>query len=134
MHLKDEEKFGFWVTGGLHVLLVILALLIYVGNNSPRRAAFLEVTLGNFSQGKPAQYAKKKEQKVATRPNPSKKQPEKPEQKKIEKEPKKPSPEKKVSKAVKLPDQKQDVKKPPIKTPETDKINPEKSQRKNRRK
>ena len=130
MQLKDEEKFGFWVTGGVHVLLVILALLIYVGNSSPRRSAFLEVTLGNFSEGKPAQYAKKKAPKVATHPNPSKQQPEKPEQKKIDKQPKKPSQDKKVSKAVKLPEQKQQVKKPPIKTPQTDKINPEKSEEK----
>ncbi len=130
MQINDENKFGFWVTGGVHVLLLILALFVYVGSTSPRRAAFLEVTLGNFSEGKPAQYAKKKEPKVATRPSPSKRQPKKPVKKEVEKTPKEPASEKKASKVVKLPEQKEEVEKPVVKTPKTDKVNPEKSQEK----
>jgi TonB family protein len=132
--ISDEQRFGVWVTSGVHIILLVVAIFIYVGKEPPPRAAFMTVTLGNYSEGKPAQHAKKKQPKVATRPNPSKAKPDKP---KVE-EHKKPKTEqkekKKVTKQVNLPEQKQDVKSKPVKTPKTQKTNPKKSQDKPQKK
>lgn len=126
--ISDEQKFGFWITGGVHVILLVMAYFIYVGNYEPPRSAFVEVQLGNFSEGKPAEYAPKKKPKVATRPNPSKVQPEKPAPKKPKETKTQQKSSTKAEKAVNLPKQKEEVKEKPIKTPKTNKINPKKQQ------
>lgn len=127
--MSKEERFGFWVSGGVHVIFAVLAFFIYIGNQQAVRPAFVAVELGNFSQGKPTQYAPKKNPKVATRPHPSKVKPPKPKPVKTVKKEKTPQKkQKKIAKSTNLPDQKQPVKAPVVKTPKTTKINPQKNQ------
>lgn len=127
--MSKEERFGFWVSGGIHIAFAIIALFIYVGKPQTVRPAFVAVDLGNFSQGKPTQYAPKKQPKVATRPHPSKVQPPKPQpEKPVKKEETPQKKQEKVAKSANLPDQKQQVKAEPLKTPKTSKINPQKNE------
>jgi len=54
-HREDAEgqRFALWVTGGVHVLLLIVALFISFDNQFGLRPSFIEVTLGEFEAGSP---------------------------------------------------------------------------------
>lgn len=132
--MTDEKKFGIWITSGIHIVLFIIAFFIYVGSQTQPRAAFMSVTLGNFSPGKQAQYAPKKAKKVITRPHPSKVKTKKPKQQEHKKPKVQQKKKQKVSKTVNLPKQKKKVKAKPVKTPNTKKINPKKTQNKPQKK
>ncbi|TNE71812.1 TonB family protein [bacterium] len=125
---SKEERFGLQVTFGFHVLLFLFLLFVKLDTPEDQRTAFIEVDLGAFQMGSPAEYAPKKNQQVESRkvtsPNQSNERPKenKPEtqqntQKSVDK-----------TKPVDAPDQTEPVVSDEVvKTPETEKITPETS-------
>lgn len=77
-HIDEEDRFGFAVTGGIHLVLLIIALLYQIHMNVDHRPAYIDVTLGEFRTGTVAEYAEVRPEEVATRPNPPETQPEDP--------------------------------------------------------
>lgn len=121
----DEERFGITITGILHLILIIIALLYTVHFNTLNRSAFMEITLGEFRSGTIAQRAETQRQQVATRPNPAPVQPVEPDPtitRPVE-TPQRPVEE--TTKPVNLPDEvEQIVSDEIVQTPETDLIDP----------
>lgn len=121
----DEERFGITITGILHLILIIIALLYTVHFNTLNRSAFMEITLGEFRSGTIAQRAETQREQVATRPNPSPVQPVEPDPtitRPVE-TPQRPVEE--TTKPVNLPDEvEQIVSDEIVETPETDLIDP----------
>lgn len=121
---QDEDKFGIAVTAAVHVALIVFFLIYTFSTAHSLRPSFINVQFGTFKAGTMTEFAEEKKQQVATNPNPSEIQPEQP-------KPEKPDPvEKKVSstdettKPVDAPDQKKETKDQELKTPDTDKVNP----------
>ncbi|MDZ7721028.1 MAG: TonB family protein [Balneolaceae bacterium] len=124
-HIDEEDRFGIAITGAIHIVLLIIALLYTIEPNM-NRAAFMEVTLGEFRSGTLAQQSEVQNEQVATRPNPSEVEPEEvdPEITQPVETPQNPVEE--TTKPVDLPDQEEDVPDDEtVQTPETDVINPE---------
>lgn len=121
-----EERFGIAFTSIVNVVIIILTLLIYPGNAMEDRAAFMEITLGEFSDGTMAQFNPQQNQEVATRRTPAREvtpQPEeqpdpveRPEQQQQE-----------VAKEVELPEQIEDIRDEIISTPDTEVVDPTKT-------
>lgn len=125
---QDEQQFAVRVTGGLHLLLLILAFLYQIHFMIDARPSYIEVTLGEFQSGMQAEFAEQQPEEVATRPNPSETEPE-------EVEPDVPEPEEvpepvseDPARQVDLADEVEPIEADPIETPDTDQINPEASQ------
>ena len=74
-HIDSEDRFGWAITGGLHLFLLIFAIIYQINFNVENRPAYMEVTLGEFRSGTIAQQAEQQEEEVATRPNPAEEQP-----------------------------------------------------------
>jgi TonB family protein len=124
-HTDEEDRFGLAITAAIHLVLLIIALLYTIDSNM-NRAAFMEVTLGEFRSGTLAQQSEIQNQQVATRPNPSEVEPEEvdPEITQPVETPQNPVEE--TSKPVDLPDQEEEIPEgETVQTPETDIINPE---------
>lgn len=126
--LHEEDRFALIVTGGLHVVLVIIFLLYTFTIQTKARPSFINVQFGELQSGSPAEYAEQKNEEVATQPDPSEVEPENP-------DPEQPEPVKEqqettdeMAKQVDLSDQKEQVQEEAIKTPETDKVDPEKKE------
>jgi len=132
--LHKEDRFGLMITGGVHLVLLILFLLYTFNINNNIRPSFIEVQFGEFKTGTPTQFAEEKAQKVATRPKPSEEKPEKTKPEKPKPVEEKKSTTQKTTKPVDAPDQKEDVKEKEIKTPETDKVEPKKETSKKQKK
>lgn len=124
--LHNEDRFALAVSGGIHLVLFVVFLLYTFSINTNVRPSFIEVQFGEFKSGTPAQYAKEKADKVATRPNPSETKPENPEPKKPDPVEEKQSTTEETTKPVDVPDQKKEVKEKEVKTPKTDKVDPQK--------
>src|SRR5690625_599480 len=75
---ENEDRYGLTVTGVLHLILLIIAIFYTFDLNLQNRAAFMEITLGEFRSGTLAQQAPVQQEQVATRPNPSEIPPEDP--------------------------------------------------------
>src|SRR5690625_6918622 len=75
---ENEDRYGLTVTGVLHLILLIIAIFYTFDLNLQNRAAFMEITLGEFRSGTLAQQAPVQQEQVATRPNPSEIPPENP--------------------------------------------------------
>lgn len=125
---QDERQFAARVTGGLHLLLLIIALLYQVHYLVDARPSYINVTLGEFQSGMEAEFAEQQPEEVATRPNPSETEPE-------EVEPDVPEPEETPepvtedpARQVDLADEVEPIEEDPIETPDTDQIDPEASQ------
>lgn len=125
---QDEQQFAARVTGGLHLLILIIALLYQIHFMVDARPSYIEVTLGEFQSGMQAEFAEQQPEEVATRPNPSETEPE-------EVEPDVPEPEEvpepvteDPARQVDLADEVEPIEADPIETPDTDQINPEASQ------
>jgi outer membrane biosynthesis protein TonB len=123
--VKDENRFGAMVTGLLHLLLLIIALLYHIHMDVDTRPAYIEVTLGEFQTGTVAEYAEQQPEEVATRPDPAEVEPEEP-------DPEVPEPEEvpeqvteETAKPVDLTEQVEEIDAEVIETPDTDQINPE---------
>lgn len=122
----DEDRFGITITAAIHLVLLIIALLYTVDFKTLDRAAFMEVTLGEFRSGTVAERAEVQREQVATRPNPSEVRPEIPDPEitqPVE------TPQQQVEEVVKpvdLPDQTEEIiDDEVVETPDTDIINPE---------
>lgn len=119
----EEERFGIVFTSIVNTLIIILTLLIYSGGDPEERVAFIEVTLGEFSDGTTAQFNEVRNAEVATRRNPAREVtpvPE-PERQPIE-EPTRQQQE--PAKEVELPEQVEIVNEEIVSTPITEVIDP----------
>jgi hypothetical protein len=56
-HVDKENQFGLGVTAAIHIVILIIAILYTVDFNLQNRAAFMEVTLGEFRSGTVAERA-----------------------------------------------------------------------------
>lgn len=131
-YLKDEKRFGAVVTGGMHLLLLLLAILYQIHFTVDTRPSYIEVSLGEYRTGSQAEFAEEQVEEVATRPDPAETQPEEP-------EPDVPEPEEipepvtdDPARQVDLADQQEEVEAEELETPDTDQINPEASQQQQR--
>lgn len=127
-YLKDENSFGAAVTGILHLVLLIIALLYQIHMNADTRPAYIEVTLGEYQTGTVAEYAEEQPEEVATRPDPAEVEPDEP-------DPEVPEPEEtpeqqteETAKPVDLTEQIEEIDADVIETPDTDQIDPESPQ------
>ncbi|MFU8812195.1 MAG: TonB family protein [Balneolaceae bacterium] len=124
--MNKEDRFGLSITGGMHLVFLIIALLYYVSFDVDNRPAYMEVTLGEFRSGTIAQHAEQQREEVATRPNPPEVQPDDPEPEVIQPAEQPQQPEDEATKPVELPEQTEEIiDDEVIETPETDIIEPE---------
>jgi TonB family protein len=71
--LNRESSIGILATVGFHLLLLLFAYFYVMPQKEQQRAAFIEVTLGEFKSGSPAKQAPKKVDNIKERVNPSEK-------------------------------------------------------------
>lgn len=124
--ITKEDRWGLIISVGVHLLLILFAIFYSTKNDQQMRRSYIEVTVGQFASGTAAEYAREKNEDVATRPNPTEAEPteeqtEKPtvQEQQVEKS-------EETSKQVKTPEQEQEVDNEPVKTPETEKVDPKK--------
>ncbi len=125
INLSDENRFGAAITGGIHLLLLIFAILYQVHFKVDTRPAYIEVAVGEFRTGTPAEFAEEQQEEVATRPDPAEVEPEEP-------DPDVPEPEEtpeqvteETARPVEMPEQLEEIDAEVIETPDTDQIDPE---------
>lgn len=124
-HTDEEDRFGIAITAAIHLVILVIAL-IYTIDSTMSRAAFMEVTLGEFRSGTLAQQSEVQNEQVATRPNPSEVEPEEVDPEITEPVETPQNPVEETSKPVDLPDQEEEIPdEETVQTPETDVINPE---------
>lgn len=122
----SEDRFGWAVTGGLHLILLIFAIIYNVNFDVENRPAYMEVTLGEFRSGTVAQQAEQQEEEVATRPNPAEEEPDDPDPEITQPTETPQQPEEEATKPVDLTDQTEEIQdEEVIETPETEVIEPE---------
>jgi len=122
----EEEKFGWGVTGTLHLILLIFAFLYSVSFDVDERPSYMEVTLGEFQSGTMAEHAEQQEEEVATRPNPAETEPEDPDPEITQPTETPQQPEDEATKPVDLPDQVEEIEDDEVvETPDTDIIDPQ---------
>ena len=125
-HFDSEDRFGWAITAGLHLLLLVFAFLYHVNFNVENRPAYMEVTLGEFRSGTVAQQAEQQEEEVATRPNPAEEQPDDPEPEITQPVETPQQPEEEATKPVDLTDQTEEIPdEEVVETPETEIVDPE---------
>jgi len=125
-HVDKEDQFGLGVTAAIHIVILIIAILYTVDFNLQNRAAFMEVTLGEFRSGTIAEQADVQREQVATRPDPVETPPDDPDPE-VEQPAETPqNTVEETTKPVNLPEQTEEVvDDETVETPETDIINPE---------
>ncbi len=122
----DEDRFGLSITAAIHLVLLIIALLYTIDFKTMDRAAFMEVTLGEFRSGTIAERAEVQRQQVATRPNPSEIRPDQPDPEITQPVETPQTQVDETTKPVDLPDQLEEIiDDEVVQTPDTDIINPE---------
>jgi len=125
-NINKEDRFGLSITGVLHLILLIFALLYYVSFDVDNRPAYMEVTLGEFQSGTVAEYAEQQVEDVATRPNPAEEQPEDPDPEITQPAEEPQQPEEEATKPVDLTEQIEEIEDDEVvETPETDIIDPQ---------
>lgn len=125
-YIDNEDQFGWSITGFLHLILLIFAILYHVSFNVDNRPAYMEVTLGEFQSGTLAEQAEEQAEEVATRPNPPEEEPDDPEPEIIQPVEIPQQPEEEATKPVDLTEQIEEIEdEEVIETPETDIIDPE---------
>lgn len=123
--LDNEDRFALAVTGGLHLVLVVIFLLYTFSIEANVRPSFIEVEFGEFQTGTPAEYAEEQSEEVATQPDPAETEPEEPEPEPTEPvEEQQPTTEETV-KPVDVPDEVEEVEEEEVETPDTDKVDPQ---------
>lgn len=121
--IKKEDRWGLSISVGVHLLLLVFAILYTTESNEQLRRSYIEVTVGQFSEGTAAEYSTEENEEVATRPEPSEAEP-------VDQQPEEPKTEQteqtteETSKVAELPEQEEEVEKEPVKTPETEKVDP----------
>jgi len=122
--ITKEEQFGLGISAVIHIVLLVLFLLWVNTPEEQERFAFIEVTLGEFRDGAPAQQAERRVPEVATRPQP-RPQPVQQPQPDPEPQPQPPVRQQEVAKPVQAPEQTQDIQtETVIETPPTPKVDP----------
>ena len=125
-YIDDEDRFGFAITGGLHLVILIIALLYNISFAVDNRPAYMEVTLGEFRSGTLAQQAEEQREEVATRPNPAEAEPEDPDPEITQPAETPQQPEEDATKPVDLTEQVEEIDDDEvIETPDTDIIDPQ---------
>ena len=125
-NIDKEDRFGLGITGAIHIVLLIIALLYTISFDIDDRPAFIEVTLGEFRSGAVAERAEVQREQVATRPNPVETQLEEPDPEIIQPVETPQIPEEETTKPVDLPEEVEEViSDDVVETPETDIIDPE---------
>lgn len=121
----NEERFGYAVTFAAHIAIIIFALLMYTNEREQQRTAFMEITLGEFSDGTMAEFSREEQQEVATDPDPSDVETDEPTPEQVEVT-EQPTPEAtEPTKDVNLAEQTQDIQSEEVVvTPETEEIDP----------
>lgn len=122
----SEDRFGWAITGGLHLILLIFAILYHINFNVENRPAYMEVTLGEFRSGTIAQQAEQQEEEVATRPNPAEEEPDDPDPEITQPTETPQQPEEEATKPVELTEQTEEIQdEEVVETPETEIVDPE---------
>lgn len=125
-NIDEEDRFGLGITGALHIILLIIALLYTINMDVDNRPAYMEVTLGEFQSGALAEYAEEQAEEVATRPNPAEEQPEVPDPEITQPTETPQQPEDEATKPVELPEEVEPIEDDEVvETPETDIIDPQ---------
>ncbi len=125
-YIDSEDRFGWAITGGLHLILLIFAIIYTINFDVENRPAYMEVTLGEFRSGTMAQQAEQQEEEVATRPNPAEEEPDDPDPEITQPTETPQQPEEEATKPVDLTDQTVEIPDDEvIETPETEIIDPE---------
>ncbi|MFW6348664.1 MAG: energy transducer TonB [Cyclonatronaceae bacterium] len=120
-NITDEQRFGITVSVATHLVLLLIAWLIYSTPQEEERVALMEVTLGEFQQAAPAQTSPEPAEEPEDTPEP---EPE-PEPEPTEPEPETP-PETEPEAPVELPEQTEPaISDETIETPETEEPDPE---------
>jgi periplasmic protein TonB len=124
--IDKEDRFGLSITGAIHLLILIIALLYTVSFDIDNRPAYIEVTLGEFRSGTVAEQAEVQREQVATRPNPAKTEPDDPDPD-VTQPVEEPQPqEDETARPVDLPDEVEEIESDEVvETPDTDVIDPE---------
>lgn len=123
--MDHEDRFGLAITGAIHIVLLIIALLYTVHFNVMDRATFMEVTLGEFRSGTVAERAEVRREQVATRPNPAETQPEEPDPEITQPVETPQNVVEETTKPVNLPEQVEEIQdEEVVETPETEVIDP----------
>ena len=120
--ISSEDRFAKVVTLAVHVLIMVLILLYRVTLTTDERPGYIEVTLGEFQSGSPAEMAEQMEQQVETQPELPRPEPEEPAEV-VPAEVVEPEVVEEVVKPVDLPDQPElEAGEDPIESPDTDVI------------
>lgn len=127
-NFTKDDSIALTVTLSLNILLLLFSLWYTIDMNRNLRPSFIEVEFGEFKSGQLTEFSKVKNEQVAQRPNPSDVEPEQPREDAPEPEEPPKQPTEENTKQVDLPDQVEEVQEDPVKTPETDKIDPEQKQ------
>ncbi|HET6528320.1 MAG TPA: hypothetical protein VFG39_06180, partial [Balneolaceae bacterium] len=77
--LSNDDRFALMVSGGIHLVLLLLFLVYTFSTEVNMRPSFIEVEFGEFQTGSPAEFAEQQNEEVATSPDPSEVEPEEPE-------------------------------------------------------
>jgi TonB family protein len=124
--LHEEDRFALQVTGGVHVVLVIIFLVYTFNIQTTARPSFIEVEFGELQSGMPAEYAEEQNEEVATRPDPSETEPENPDPEQQEPVEEQQETTEETVKPVDAPDETEEVQdEEVVTTPEADKVDPE---------
>ena len=125
-HIDKEDRFGLVITGAIHIVILIIALLYNISFDIDNRPAYIAVTLGEFRSGTLAQQSDVQREEVATRPNPAEEQPEDPNPEITQPVETPQTQEEEVTKPVELPEQTEEIESDEVvETPETEIVNPE---------
>lgn len=122
--LNKDESLGLVVSAALHIAVLMLAFLIKLESVPEPAFAFIEVSFGEFQQGRPTAMASERNDAVATAKNPSAAEttPD-PEQQKNET-----AAQTETAKSAELAKQTQDIKdETVISTPKSENLNPQKT-------
>jgi TonB family protein len=123
--LDNEDRFALMVTGGVHLLLVIIFLLYSFSIQNEVRPSYIEVEFGEFRSGSPTEFAEEQTEQVATTQNPSETEPEEPEPEQPDPVEEKQATSEEQTKPVDAPEEIEEVEAEVVETPETDEIDPE---------
>lgn len=125
-HIDEEDRFGWGITGALHLVLLIFAIIYNINFDVDNRPAYMEVTLGEFRSGTIAQQAEQQEEEVATRPNPAEEEPDDPDPEITQPTETPQQPEEEATKPVDLTEQIEEIQDDEVvETPETDIVDPQ---------
>jgi TonB family protein len=124
--LNENDRFALMVSGGIHLVLLLLFFVYTFSTEMNMRPSFIKVEFGEFQTGSPAEFAEQQNKEVATSPDPSEIEPEQPEPTPPEPVEQQKTTTTETAKPVDVPDQTEEIIEQELETPETDKIDPQK--------